>query len=245
MNIQPPDRSIADAASRLCDRWPNLRVTHFATTKSTNDDAKSSLPTDRGQSPVHLFVADRQTSGRGRGGKTFDSDDGTLTFTLRLFAPENDAVQSLWLAVARGVADGLRAARNSFDANHPNASNHLNASGGDSSVRHPMDETIEIKPPNDILLGGKKIAGILIETVPNRRGRYYIIGVGVNVSSIPSLSDSRSPEAPPVGCLFENVDDNVDEWGDSARGDLRGVVLESIVESLIDRIGIPVAPDSI
>lgn len=239
MNIQPPDRSIADAASRLCDRWPNLRVTHFATTKSTNDDAKSSLPTDRDQSPVHLFVADRQTSGRGRGGKTFDSDDGTLTFTLRLFAPENDAVQSLWLAAARGVADGLRAARNSFDANP------INASGGDSFDQHLMDETIEIKPPNDILLGGKKIAGILIETVPNRRGRYYIIGVGVNVSSIPSLSDSRSPEAPPVGCLFENVDDNVDEWGDSARGDLRGVVLESIVESLIDRIGIPVAPDSI
>ncbi len=51
---------------------------------------------------------------------------------------------------------------------------------------------ISIKWPNDILLEGKKVAGILIETSINPRSRkfnYVNIGIGVNISTIPGLLD--------------------------------------------------------
>ena len=43
-----------------------------------------------------------------------------------------------------------------------------------------IDETARIKWPNDIILNGKKVAGILLESKQSEHGRVYIIGIGIN-----------------------------------------------------------------
>jgi BirA family transcriptional regulator, biotin operon repressor / biotin---[acetyl-CoA-carboxylase] ligase len=56
-----------------------------------------------------------------------------------------------------------------------------------------------IKWPNDLLVSGKKVGGILVE----ERSGLIIAGIGLNLISAPHLNDLRNPLAPEAGCLGE------------------------------------------
>lgn len=128
-----------------------------AETGSTNDDAREALA--RGAADGHVVVADRQTRGRGARGREWASPAGTdLYFSIVARVPLTPArLPPLTLAVGLGVARAAEA-------------------------RLPGVE-VTVKWPNDVLLNGKKHAGILVESV-SLGGRIdgAIVGIGVDVN---------------------------------------------------------------
>lgn len=133
--------------------------------ESTNVTAKEEAA--KGAEDGTVFVADRQTAGRGRRGREWSSPaGGNLYFSLLLrpeFRPELASMLTLVMALA--VAKGM---------------DMILQGEGDRTVAdlvYPM-----IKWPNDIVMDGKKVCGILTEMGMKQKDiDYVIIGVGVNV----------------------------------------------------------------
>ena len=127
-----------------------------------------------GQLEPVLLVAERQTAGRGRLGRTWHSAIEpqaagvltSLTFSLGLVLEPKDW-SGLSLAVGLSLAQSL----------------------------HP---TLQLKWPNDLWWQDRKVGGILIETASVGSTRYAVIGVGINVqapTSSPAGEDWRTPPA--------------------------------------------------
>ena len=111
------------------------------------------------------YLADGQTAGRGRHGRSWQSDLGTLTFSLVMQHALSDLrrAQLIPLAVGLGVARYI-------DFEYA-----------------PLQA--KLKWPNDVNLGGGKVAGVLLETSGDAPGM-TVIGVGMNVSSEPGLENN-------------------------------------------------------
>lgn len=108
-----------------------------------------------------VLVIDRQTAGRGRRGRSWMSTpESSLTFSL-LWRFEGGVERLAGLSLAVGVAL-VRA---------------LAALGC-----HDM----ALKWPNDVLLDGAKLAGILVELSSERRGMVAVIGIGINLAAPPA-----------------------------------------------------------
>lgn len=132
---------------------------HLAECGSTNTEALKHLR--EGGGPLILSAA-RQTAGRGRLGRAWQSDDAALTFSAALSLPSELDLAGLSLAVGCTVADAL----------------------------DPGGHRIRLKWPNDLFLDGAKLGGILIETLPlpdERRG--VVIGIGLNLAPLPPDAD--------------------------------------------------------
>ena len=128
----------------------------FDRVESTMTEA--SLCAEAGTEEGTIVIADHQTEGRGRLGRSWISEPGMgLYFSLVLrpsTSPGRSAV--LTLAMGLGVARGLAKASGSV---------------------------FDIRWPNDVLLNGKKCCGILVETVADAElFRYAVVGVGINVN---------------------------------------------------------------
>ncbi len=129
------------------------RVTVYRETASTNDLVQR-LALD-GAPEGEVVVADRQTHGRGQHGRHWDSCAGLGLWFSILLRPEWDAgLDRVTPLIAVAVASGISAA----------------------TGLHPR-----IKPPNDIFLDGRKVAGILTEARSGRQ-TFAVVGIGVNVS---------------------------------------------------------------
>jgi BirA family biotin operon repressor/biotin-[acetyl-CoA-carboxylase] ligase len=132
---------------------------HLAECGSTNTEALSHLRDGGG--PL-LVSASRQTAGRGRLGRAWQSDEAALTFSLAIPVPAELDLSGLSLAVGCAVADAL----------------------------DPAGERIRLKWPNDLFLDGAKLGGILIETTPLQAGeRGVVIGIGLNLQPLPADAD--------------------------------------------------------
>ena len=135
-------------------------IVYHETVDSTNDLALTIATSGHqpGSSPV-LVLAEEQLSGRGRQGRRWESSRGSLTFSL-LFsleaAPDPTRVASLSLATAVGVHTALTELLTQ-DNNH----------------------SVIVKWPNDVLVDGRKICGILVETTTVSPGSSHAVVVGV------------------------------------------------------------------
>ncbi len=131
----------------------------FQSTASTNDLA---LAAARAGEPHGLvIVADAQTEGRGRQGRAWHSPPGENLLVSILLRPELPLADAPLLALAVGLA--LRSAVVGF-------------------IGERSD--LGIKWPNDLLCGGKKLAGVLIETqVQGSELLGVVIGVGLNLGT--------------------------------------------------------------
>ncbi len=127
----------------------------FASTASTNDEA---LRAARAGAPEgSLFVADHQSRGRGRRGRSWRSEPGEgLLFSLLLRPAEHAPGPSLTLAAGLAVRAAVAA-------------------------RVPL--AAQLKWPNDVLVGGRKLAGILCEALSGLSA--VVVGVGLNVTGQP------------------------------------------------------------
>jgi len=116
-----------------------------------------------GDSGLLWLTATRQIAGRGRRGRAWTSEPGNLYASLLLIDPaEPERLGSLPLAVAVAVHAAVRA------------------------VLPAGSEPVEVKWPNDILIGRNKTCGILLEGegLPDGR-RALVIGIGINIRHMP------------------------------------------------------------
>lgn len=117
-----------------------------------------------GRTEPTLLVAEQQTAGRGRMGRSWQSSPGdSLTFSLGLsLSPAS--WEGLSLAVGTSVAQSLSSLHDGIGS-----------------------EQIQLKWPNDLWWQGRKLAGILIETtaptLAHARDRFAVIGIGINIHS--------------------------------------------------------------
>jgi BirA family transcriptional regulator, biotin operon repressor / biotin---[acetyl-CoA-carboxylase] ligase len=125
----------------------------------------------RGPGPLWV-LADEQTAGRGRRARAWISPKGNLHASLVMPAPVDPALRSFVAALAL------------FDA--------LARVTG-------LPATLSLKWPNDVLLNGGKVAGILLEG----SGAQLVIGFGVNLVAGPTPDSIESGAVPPASVLAE------------------------------------------
>jgi BirA family biotin operon repressor/biotin-[acetyl-CoA-carboxylase] ligase len=110
--------------------------------------------------------AERQTGGRGRRGRSWDSSAGNLYCSTAVhLGPSDNPAHALSFVAALAVHDMLIA--------------QLAPNGGSAPT---------LKWPNDVLVDEQKIAGILLELV----GTSVVVGIGVNVAHAPNLPDRKT-----------------------------------------------------
>lgn len=152
----PEDMITAEILRERLSHLPVAAITYHEVTGSTNDDALKWI--DQGAPDASLVMANEQTAGRGRMQRTWVTrKDTSLAFTL-IFRPENTDLISFHAPLgALGVAQALE-----------------NLAGA-----RP-----QIKWPNDVLIGGKKVCGILTEASwQGDRLSGVALGIGINVAS--------------------------------------------------------------
>ncbi len=159
------------AATDLLLPWEvpgfSRRIAWIAETDSTMDEARRLAV--RGAAGAPVIVAERQTRGRGRNGRRWSSASGGIYATfLRRDAYPAALVPRITLAAALAVADSLERV---------------------CGVRPAL------KWPNDVLLGGRKVAGVLVEADTRAdRLRWFSIGVGINVRNSTGVAGAGSVE---------------------------------------------------
>ena len=152
-------------------RLPFVRtIEHHPEVASTNDLARERLA-DPGVALPLLIRADRQTAGRGRGGNSWWSAEGSLILTLgidpavhRLRAEHEPCVALTVATAVVGVVEEIL--------------------GG------PSPRDLGIRWPNDVEAGGRKFCGLLTERIETPTGPRLAVGVGINVNN----DMSRAPE---------------------------------------------------
>lgn len=154
---------------------PPFIIHHFTSLSSTNDQLKAMASAPE----FTCVVADEQTAGRGRRARAWYSSPGDGLYISILFLPRSDSSSRLPLT-------GLLAA---------------------VAVAETLIERgvagVDIKWPNDVLAGGRKISGVLAEAVSaGPESPRLILGVGVNLnhrSFPPDLSESATSLAIETG----------------------------------------------
>ena len=152
----PPE--FADPLRRLADGCPlAARIVWHAQTGSTNADAAALA--DAGAAEGCVVVADQQTAGRGRLGRSWSSPAGSGIYASVLFRPEPDVARMLTIGAGVAVAEAIERV------------------AGIAPV---------LKWPNDVYLGdrpqsGRKVAGILAEAGVSRGRAWVVVGFGINV----------------------------------------------------------------
>nr|WP_255216560.1 biotin--[acetyl-CoA-carboxylase] ligase [Pseudenhygromyxa sp. WMMC2535] len=141
---------------------------HHASIASTNDRALAWLGDASAPAPDGALVsADAQTAGRGRRGRAWVSPPGEDLYASVILRPGAPAAgfEAVALAVGVGLREGL-----------------LRALAGANTHGLPIAASeLTLKWPNDLLLGGRKLAGILCESRVRGREIELVIGFGVNV----------------------------------------------------------------
>ena len=148
---------------------PGYRLLAFDSLPSTNATA---LERAAAGDPAGTVVwARHQTGGRGRRGRSWESFAGNLYASI-LLRPACDltAAAQLGFVAALAVAEGVAALA-------------------------PGLPPLALKWPNDVLLGGRKVAGVLLESIQGAEGRpsALAVGVGVNIAGFPDTETAGYP----------------------------------------------------
>ncbi|HIB26108.1 MAG TPA: biotin--[acetyl-CoA-carboxylase] ligase [Candidatus Marinimicrobia bacterium] len=141
--------------ANLKTRFLGQQIEYYGRLESTNSEAWEII--DEGVQSGALLITDNQYKGRGRSDrKWYAAPDKSLTFSILLFS-DLEPVISGWLPILSGVA--IQKALAQFNA------------------------SVKLKWPNDLLLNGKKIGGILCESkVKGNLLNQVVIGIGLNVN---------------------------------------------------------------
>jgi len=137
------------------DLWKDVIV--HDSIESTNDLAMS-LATQGGIAPGTVLVADHQTRGKGRLGRTWESPAGKNIYLSLVIRPELEPRDATMLTVLAAVA-------------------------GAEAMRRSCNIPVAIKWPNDLVIADKKLGGILTEVRADPdRVALAVIGIGINVN---------------------------------------------------------------
>ncbi len=188
--------------------WPQgYALKTFEVIDSTNEEARR-MALSGVKGPVWI-TADRQSAGRGRRGRVWESPTGNLAATL-LLRPEKSPGEAAQLSFVAALA----------------------ASDMVQSFAHSA--RVAVKWPNDVLADGRKIAGILLESASGGSGRLegLAVGVGVNLAhhpegtefpatSLAALGESTPPTRDALAYLACAWARWYDIWNARGFGDIR------------------------
>ncbi len=187
-------------AAALGGFWTALDV--VASTGSTNADLLARAAADAAVPAGQVLVAEEQTAGRGRLGRTWTSVPGAaLTFSVLLRPVTVPAERRGWLPLIAGVAVASAVRSVTGGAGSGGGASGGAASGGGGSGRGGSGGAVDavLKWPNDVLVGERKLAGILAEQSPD--GSAVVIGIGLNVAT-PADALPVSPAGLPATSLL-------------------------------------------
>lgn len=135
-----------------------------AETGSTNADIAAALAAGEGWREGDWLVADRQVAGKGRQGRAWLDGSGNFTgSTVVQLSPYDPPAHTLSFVTSLAIYEAIVAIL-------------------------PNPSSLRLKWPNDILLQGGKLSGILLERVQD----VVVIGVGVNLAQAPHVPDRRT-----------------------------------------------------
>ncbi|MSO83398.1 MAG: biotin--[acetyl-CoA-carboxylase] ligase, partial [Acidobacteria bacterium] len=141
-----------------------------------------------------VVVANAQSAGRGRQGRSWASPPGAGLYVSTVLRPSEHVLPLLTIAAGVAVAEGIQ-----------------------SATGLPAD----LKWPNDVFVGGRKIAGVLAEATSSAAGTSVVLGFGINVS--PAV------HPPAVAALATNLE------GELSRVVDRGILLAECLCSVAAR----------
>ncbi len=132
------------------------RIYHFFKTDSTN---RVALELGHAGEPEGAVVlAEEQTAGRGRAGRAWHSERAAGIYVTLLLRPRLAPVQAPLLTMMAGLS-------------------------AHAAIQAQTGQTLELKWPNDLLINGKKVGGILTEMhAEPGQIRFVIVGMGLNVN---------------------------------------------------------------
>ena len=130
------------------------KVFRYPTLDSTNDEARRLIAKGEGEGVV--VAAEEQTKGKGKPGRSWYSPAGLGIYLSVIVKPYKNpsALAPITLAAAEAVV---------------------------KTIKKTAGLSAEIKMPNDVMLAGKKLCGILVERL---KSGYVIIGIGINVNNL-------------------------------------------------------------
>ncbi len=152
----------------------------YATLGSTNDEAKTLA--EAGAPEGLLVLAETQTAGRGRQGRGWLTPPGAALALSLVLRPPLDAQHATRLTMLAGVAVC-------------------------EALAQTTGVEAALKWPNDILLGGQKAGGILVECgLSGSRLDYAVLGLGLNLSTAPPPDAVRFPATSVEAAAGQPVD---------------------------------------
>lgn len=148
--------SAQEIESRLTTAWVGKQVVYEPVVDSTNNKAKRLA--EEGAGHGTLVLADQQSQGKGRRGRSWSTPPGTAVAMTVIVRPGMRPEQASMLTLIMGLAVA-------------------------SACRSLFELDAQIKWPNDIVIGGKKLCGILTEmSAEMNEIHYLVIGTGINVN---------------------------------------------------------------
>lgn len=145
--------SVASITADLKTRFVGQRVIYYSSVTSTNDLAKQEA--QKGAAEGTVVIADEQVAGKGRLRRVWLSPKGSIALSVILY-PGVAHLSPLIMVASLAVAHGIEAV---------------------------TDLKAQLKWPNDVMVNGRKVCGILIEnSVRGNIVEYAVIGIGINVN---------------------------------------------------------------
>lgn len=136
-------------------KWVGKEIHYYDTIDSTNTKAKELA--EQGYPSGTLVVADKQEAGKGRRGRSWESPGGTGIFMTIMLKPEINPNHASMLTLVTALAVAL-------------------------AISDVTGEKARIKWPNDIVMNGKKVCGILTEmSAQFDYINHIVVGIGINV----------------------------------------------------------------
>jgi len=165
------DLSATAITSGLTTHFVGQRTLYYPRLTTTMEAARQEAL--QGTDEGTVVIAEEQTAARGRLKRTWLSPQGNIALSLVLY-PDKDRLYSLTMVASLAVVH---------------------------SIEMITGLRPQLKWPNDVLLGGKKVCGILIESsVRAEKVDYAIVGIGINVN----LDVDSYPEIRPVATTLSH-----------------------------------------
>ncbi len=180
--LQDQSEALVAVFAKYADRLPTLYL--HASLDSTNTEAKRLLAS--GAKTPFVVVADRQTGGRGRMGRSFYSPAATGAYFSLVYTPTVPLDHAVTVTSAAAVAVM-------------------------EAVREVCGLQTEIKWVNDLYYQKRKVCGILCESVRDASGLHIIVGIGVNLST-EIFPDELAEKAGSLGTVTDRAELIASVW---------------------------------
>lgn len=146
----------SEIKSRIHTKWAGSEIHCYEVIDSTNNAAKNAA--EQGSAHGSLFIAEQQNAGKGRRGRSWVSPAGTGIWMTILLKPELEPSYASMLTLVAALSMSR-------------------------AIQEVTGLVAKIKWPNDIVVNGKKVCGILTEMSAEMECIHYVvIGLGTNVN---------------------------------------------------------------